>query len=258
MRAASISPFAAELLTGPPQTGIGIGHGYVLVGGKVVALTPIGRLRMPNGVESDLVIENNEHVFIGGGALRTARGAVTLGPIWNPRPHPRMEISLRPRPQVLLDELAGRGPGLTPLGDDILIGYLAGAALADVRTTGIAAFAAWAGARTTALSRTLLGLAANGWLPEAAHCLLGDGDPMPLLRFGATSGKGIAFGLALCGPTPVGGSRESLRMPLDLSGLEHAIASTVAPTLQLSPKLVRSQRYERFSTSPLWCASVAG
>jgi len=32
-----------------------------------------------------------------------------------------------------------------------------------------------------------------------AHRLLVDGGPEPLLRFGATPGKGIAFGLALLG-----------------------------------------------------------
>jgi hypothetical protein len=213
---------------------------------------------MPNGVESDLVVETHEHVYIGGGALRTARGTVALGPIWNPRPHPRMELSLHARPQVLLDDLAGRGPGLTPLGDDILIGYLAGAALAEVRTTDIAAFAARAGEKTNALSRTLLGLAANGWLPEAAHRLLVDGDPIPLLRFGATSGKGIAFGLALYGLTTVGASSESLHISLDLSGLGHAIALEVASTVEMSPKdgpiaavrAVCSQEVDRLATSP--------
>jgi hypothetical protein len=95
--------------------------------------------------------------------------------------------------------LAGRGPGLTPLGDDILVGYLAAAALAGTSGAAVAAWAARTGRVTTALSRTLLRLAARGALPEAAHHLLVDGDPEPLLAFGASSGKGIAFGLALFG-----------------------------------------------------------
>jgi hypothetical protein len=44
---------------------------------------------------------------------------------------------------------------------------------------------------TTALSRTLLRLAAQGSVPEAAHRLLEEGDLNPLLDFGATSGTGI-------------------------------------------------------------------
>jgi hypothetical protein len=48
--ALSISPFAAELFDGPPQAGIGLGHGYVLFGDQILALTRPNGLRMPNGV----------------------------------------------------------------------------------------------------------------------------------------------------------------------------------------------------------------
>jgi hypothetical protein len=54
-------------------------------------------------------------------------------------------------------------------------------------------------ARTTTLSATLLRLAARGHLPEPAHALVENGDIGPLLDFGATSGKGIALGLAFAG-----------------------------------------------------------
>jgi len=201
MRAVSISPFAAELFAGPLQTGIGVGHGYVLFGRQVVALTPRGRLRMPNGVETEIVVANGERVSVGDGALRTATGAVTGGPIWDPRPQPRVALSLRPRPRLDLGALVGCGPGLTPIGDDILVGYLAAAALAGAGGSALAC-AAHAARRTTALSGTLLTLAARGAIPEAAHRLLVDGDPEPLLAFGASSGKGIAFGLALFGVGP--------------------------------------------------------
>jgi len=199
VRAVSISPFAAELLSGPRRSGVGVGHGYVLFDQQVMALTPPGRPRMPNGVETEIVVANGESVFVGDDALRTASAAVTAGTVWDPRPHPRIALSLRPRPQLDIGTLAGRGPGLTPLGDDILVGYLAAAALAGASGAAVAAWAARTGRVTTALSRTLLRLAARGALPEAAHHLLVDGDPEPLLAFGASSGKGIAFGLALFG-----------------------------------------------------------
>jgi hypothetical protein len=199
MRALSTAPFAAELLLGPKVTGVGLGHGYILFRDRVLALTPPGRPRMPNGIETDVVVAEGEAAEVGDAALTTATATVEVGPVWNPRPSPRVSLSLRPQPQLQLDRLAGRGPGLTPLGDDILIGYVAAAALSDASCAATPE----PGLRTlqgmTALSATLLELAASGELPEAAHRLLVDGDPEPLLRFGASSGKGIAFGLALFG-----------------------------------------------------------
>jgi hypothetical protein len=199
MRALSIAPYAAELLAGPQQTGVGLGHGYVLFGEHVLALTPPGRPRMPNGIETNVVVAEFEAAVVGDGALRTATAEVDTGPVWNPRPLPRVSLTLRPQPQLRLDRLAGRGPGLTPLGDDLVIGYIAAAALNGASRPDVAALCTHTARRTTTLSATLLRLAAVGALPEAAHCLLMNGDPEPLLRFGASSGTGIAFGLALFG-----------------------------------------------------------
>jgi hypothetical protein len=218
VRAVSISPFAAELLSGPRQSGVGVGHGYVLFDQQVMALTPPGRLRMPNGIETEIVVANGERVFVGDDVLRTAGALVTAGTVWDPRPHSRIGLSLRPRPQLDIGTLAGRGPGLTPLGDDILVGYLAAAALAGASGAAVAACAARSGRGTTALSRTLLRLAARGALPEAAHRLLVDGDPQPLLAFGASSGKGIAFGLALFGVGAAGTESEERVVRLGESG----------------------------------------
>jgi hypothetical protein len=204
--ARTASPFAAELLAGPRQQGVGLGHGYVLVGEQVLALTPPGAGRMPNGLETDLLVPTGEPVAVEAGALHSPGGTVVVGPLWDPHPRPRFVVTLSPRPKLRLDELPGRGPGLTPLGDDILIGYLAAAALAGAGGTALA-LAARYGRRTTALSRTLLRLAARGCLPEPAHDLLVDGNPGPLLRFGASSGRGIALGLALFGSANSPGQR---------------------------------------------------
>jgi hypothetical protein len=226
MRALSIAPFAAELLTGPQRTGVGVGHGYVIFGDQVLALTPPGRPRLPNGIETDVVVAQGEAAVVGDGALRTATTAVEGGPLWNPRPLPRVTLSLRPQPQLQLDRLAGRGPGLTPLGDDILIGYLAAAALNGATSEAFAALAAHAHRRTTALSTTLIQLAAGGALPEAAHRLLVDGDPEPLFRFGASSGRGIAFGLALFGVK--GSEAPSNDRTVPLGEFELVIGATMA------------------------------
>ena len=194
--ARSTSPFAAVLLNGPMKRGTAIGHGYVLFDEDVLAVTAPRALRMPNGIEANLALTTGERVTAGEGELHAGTATVCAGPLWDPRPRPQFTLTVRPHHWLRLENLAGWGPGLTPLGDDILVGYLAASALADAQTW-IARMAARAGRRTTALSRTLLRLAAKGQLTEAAHLLLETGDPQPLLGFGATSGKGIALGLAL-------------------------------------------------------------
>jgi hypothetical protein len=228
--ALSMSPFAAELIAGPPETGVAIGTGYALFGRRVLAVTRPGSLRMPNGIEADVVLRAGEPVVAGEGELRTATSAVEPGPLWDSRPRPRMTLSVSPRIRVQPELLVGRGPGLTPLGDDVLVGYLAGAALAgrDVR-----AAAAEVAGQTTALSGTLLGLAAQGRLPEAAHRLLENGDPGPLLGFGATSGKGIALGLGLASEGSTGGLATvvfTLPLPEASTCFELTIAERAAQT----------------------------
>ncbi|HEX2507828.1 MAG TPA: DUF2877 domain-containing protein [Miltoncostaeaceae bacterium] len=131
-----------------------------------------------------------------------------------------------PVPEVALDaaagRLLGRGPGLTPEGDDVLAGAAAGlralgpAADAD-RARLDAAVAALvppdAPARTGALSATLLALAAAGGAPEPAHRLLADGSAeerqralADLARLGASSGRAIAAGIALAARSLAGGA----------------------------------------------------
>jgi hypothetical protein len=186
------SPFAEQLIDGPRRTGTALGHGYIRFGDDVLAVTRPGAPRMPNGVEAVLDLEPGEEVVAGNGALRTARSTVTPGPAWDPRPHARLKRG--PGRLRRLERLAGRGPGLTPLGDDILIGYIGAAALAGEDVSRLAERAA---RKTTALSATLLRLAARGELPEPVHAFFERGELEPLQRFGATSGKGIALGIAL-------------------------------------------------------------
>lgn len=111
------------------------------------------------------------------------------------------------------DRLVGRGPGLTPEGDDVLAG-----AAAAVRALGPAAgvpperrddlvaglVPPDVAARTGALSATLLGLAATGAAPEPVHRLLAADAPAvraaalaDLSRLGASTGRAIAAGVAL-------------------------------------------------------------
>jgi hypothetical protein len=100
--------------------------------------------------------------------------------------------------------LLGRGPGLTPSGDDLLSGYLIGAAAFGLDAEDVRrAVARYAGERTTALSAALLGHAARGeCIPEAAAltaAMTGRGQPGPavraLVRVGHTSGAALGWGV---------------------------------------------------------------
>jgi hypothetical protein len=103
------------------------------------------------------------------------------------------------------EELVGRGPGLTPTGDDVLAGALVAAgATGDPRLGGwrAATVAALARRRTTAVSRALLHHALAGWataeLAElvTAACA-GEVEPQlsRLVAVGHTSGAALASGV---------------------------------------------------------------
>jgi uncharacterized protein DUF2877 len=96
-----------------------------------------------------------------------------------------------------VEDLLGRGPGLTPLGDDLLMG-----ALVTLRALGTQAFQplartvrTLAPSRTTFVSTALLHHAMRGeCVPELAAVL--DGGPVDaLLGVGHTSGTGLAQGV---------------------------------------------------------------
>ena len=103
--------------------------------------------------------------------------------------------------------LIGRGDGLTPLGDDVLCGWLAVHRAYDVATPGVDAAVRAGLGRTTLLSATLLDCALEGEvLPELGEWLSAVGGPDParsarqadaLLAVGATSGAGLMVGALL-------------------------------------------------------------
>jgi Protein of unknown function (DUF2877) len=103
-----------------------------------------------------------------------------------------------------LDQLLGRGPGLTPVGDDLLAGWFVTRMAAGRPDLPLAAaLRRRLGIRlgvTTLLSATLLDCAMRGeTLPQLADWLA---DPVPatteaLLAVGATSGAGLLAGAGL-------------------------------------------------------------
>ena len=111
--------------------------------------------------------------------------------------------------------LLGAGPGLTPSGDDVLTGFLAGAAAFGIDATALReATAVLAPARTTALSAALLWHAARGECIEELAGLAavltsqrprgpeGAGPAVSrLLSVGHTSGAALALGLVTAAET---------------------------------------------------------
>jgi hypothetical protein len=104
----------------------------------------------------------------------------------------------------LAGPLLGRGPGLTPLGDDVLCGWLAAHRAVGVPTPRTDSALADLRGATTLLSATLLDCALHGEvLPELGSWLAGLGTPHEpallsrLSAIGATSGAGLAAGSRL-------------------------------------------------------------
>jgi hypothetical protein len=99
-----------------------------------------------------------------------------------------------------LDGLLGRGPGLTPLGDDVLAGWLATRAAAGRPDPVLASAVRRRLGVTTLLSATLLDCALHGEaLPQLADWLAGPTTATTdaLLAVGATSGAGLLTGAQL-------------------------------------------------------------
>jgi hypothetical protein len=183
-----------------------------------------------------------EHGVVGGGGLRLGTLSIRIGRWWRP-PRPRglgriparavggwlsarvpdpLDRAGRASVEQLVAALAGpvradgalvgpvhrllgRGPGLTPVGDDVLAGALvtlAGLSIPAADRLGAVVTAA-APARSTAVSAGLLCHAARGeCTPELAALLVAarDGEPLDgalqaLLRLGHTSGAGLAHGV---------------------------------------------------------------
>ena len=111
------------------------------------------------------------------------------------------------RPRVTaatVGQLLGRGPGLTPLGDDVLCGWIATHRAAGVPTPEIDSVVRAGLTLTTLLSATLLDCALHGEVfPELGQFLLAigtaaePGRAAALRAVGGTSGAGLLHGARL-------------------------------------------------------------
>jgi len=157
----------------------------------VVVVGPRGPL-LPNGVRVT-------------GAVSAGPVAIEGAHVWDPALTLAAPIEIEPDATLVERDLAaigaeliGRGPGLTPEGDDVVAG-MAGVLAAAGRHDDVAAvLGADLRRRTTALSATLLELAAQGMGPEPLQAVLAGrpGALDRLLAMGHTSGRAYARGAA--------------------------------------------------------------
>jgi hypothetical protein len=251
---AALRPLLAEPAEGS-LLGVGERLAWARVAGEVLVIGLPGGVRMPNGVEAPLGLPGGlaagDHFLAGDGGLVLGDQEWRAVRWWNPRPVlPRVDpaavrvhiATVRGRFAPAADEglgaalaaadaagvlaaaggLIGKGPGLTPLGDDVLTGAVAGSwllgeavnnqALLHLLTGVIPGICALARERTTALAATLLRHGCRGEVDDASAALLlalcGRGDPEAaldaLLALGHSSGTGLATGL-LAGAVAAGG-----------------------------------------------------
>ena len=156
-------------------------------------------VRLPNMLVSPVLPSGPVRVL--SGALHAGGSVWRVGRWWQP-PRPHTSAGLRGAVDLSPGDLVGRGPGLTPAGDDVVAGALvAGCAVRHP------ALGRWRSAtrdalharRTTAVSWGLLHHALDGWAtPELAAYVESPG-PGPardrLLAVGSSSGAALAEGV---------------------------------------------------------------
>jgi hypothetical protein len=189
----------------------------------VLAILSPAAVRLPCGVQIlDGSLPGGD-VVVGAGAVRVGDVVIRPGRVVSAsvarQPAPsarRLDEARRLVPSVEIDErLLGRGPGLTPSGDDVLAGYLVGAAAFGVPADDVRRLVeSQAAARTTTLSAALLRHAAAGeTIPQVIGLLDALAGRRPfepaladLRAVGHTSGAALASGVlaaALGAPVPV-------------------------------------------------------
>jgi hypothetical protein len=246
----SASSWVHRQVTGPTRTGRVIHAGpdavYVDLGGSCLGLLSAAAVRVPCGVRTELAalpsatvgapasVANGRLVVEGCEALvgrivdtslpavdapAAAWGGAHLGELAGDRLADTRErlpaaalVQLAEGLPGAVRALLGLGPGLTPLGDDVLAGWLATAAVTGhpARTAIHDAVRVSAHARTTLLSATLLACAARGeGVPELRALLSGivarspeavARSLAPLVSIGHDSGRGILLGALLALP----------------------------------------------------------
>lgn len=238
------SPALRTLLEGAPQAGTVVHAGaqavYARFPDGVVGVLARSAVHVPAAISTTLLrlpaVAVGAPARIGGGTLDV--GPLRVGvdrlvatdvpPLPDPLTAaarlaaalPDLSVVRRQLPATALDALAagdpaavaalvGRGDGLTPVGDDVLAGWLVAGRAAGREVAPVAAAVAEAAHRTTDLSASLLAHAAEGAaIPPFRDLLLAltaatDFGPAAerLVAVGHTSGAGMLLGATLALPS---------------------------------------------------------
>ena len=233
-------PALRDLLAGPPATGTVLHAGrqavYVRLGERVIGVVARGAVHVPSAIATTLealpALAVGDSVPVGAGVVRLGDLAVGVDrivatravPLPDPaaaaarlaRAEPDLNVVRRQLPETALSALAagdpaavgalvGRGDGLTPVGDDVLSGWLVTTRAAGGDPAPVAAAVRAHAHRTTALSATLLADATEGAAIPPFRALLlalGAGQGVAatvadLRAVGHTSGAGMLLGALL-------------------------------------------------------------
>ncbi|WGX98227.1 DUF2877 domain-containing protein [Nocardioides sp. L-11A] len=230
------SPLLRSLLHGPPATGTVVHAGrqavYADLGGRILGVLARGAVHVPCAIATALPELPDLPGIAVGAPVATGSGTLRVGPLGvgltrlvsfatpplSPAAARRLlavPVDLAPArdqlPADALERLAaadpaavsalvGRGDGLTPVGDDVLSGWLVATRAAGGDTHAVAAAVRERLPRTTGLSATLLRHAADGEAITPFRSALATGDPAAvaaLLAVGHTSGAGMLLGAHL-------------------------------------------------------------
>lgn len=192
---------------------------YVDLDGWALGLVGASATRVPCGLWSTVpdlgaleprVVVRDGTLVVGGHVVRVTRLAdprvARVGRHEDVRSEPGflmtsgLDLPGRHLAEADLDRLLGRGPGLTPLGDDVLAGWFTARAALGRPDDALAEGVRRRLGATTLLSATLLDCAIRGEaLPQLTRWL---GEPSAataeaLLAVGATSGAGLMAGAAM-------------------------------------------------------------
>lgn len=232
----SAPPRVRALLRAAPDGPVSVLHRgrdavYVEVGGRCVGVVGAHASAVPCALRSrfdDLCLATGElpgaAAYLRGGELHLDARPVRIGRLVDVSvpllPSTASSAAAEPIPPAAVTELVGpvpgrlraddvprivgRGDGLTPLGDDVLSGWLALHRSARVPTPEVDAAVREHAWRTTVLSATLLDCAVHGEvIPEFAAYVAALGSPTEpgraaaLTAVGHTSGAGMLHGARL-------------------------------------------------------------
>lgn len=205
------SPRVAGLLAAVPDGPLEVVHRgpdavYVALAGTAVGVLSRAAVPVPCGLRSRLAVLPDGPVAVVRGVLHLGAVALPVARLVDvrvPRIDPRL-VRADTLGVADVDRLLGRGPGLTPYGDDVLCGWLVVHRAARVATDAVDRRVRERAGRTTLLSATLLDCAARGEVvPVFATWLAALGTPREgtaadaVLTVGASSGAGLLEGAAL-------------------------------------------------------------